>query len=179
MPTASKPLGARRATRNRLFFRALRKNHHQHLDIEQWDNFLVFKLSSFTLLCYSSPSKRIYVECWTKDCLAFVLQAKESTKMPREETSSDQFIWLLNVNFVLPRWHSGKESACRCRRSRFDPWVRQIPWSRKWQPTLVFLPGKFQEQRTLVGYSPWGCKESDTTGWVTAQAHVNLTKCGV
>ena len=88
---------------------------------------------------------------------------KESTKMPREETSSDQLIWLLNVNFVLPRWHSGEESACRCRRSRFDPWVRKIPWSRKWQPTPVFLPGKFHEQRTLVGYSPWGCKESDTT----------------
>ena len=48
---------------------------------------------------------------------------KESTKMPREETSSDQLIWLLNVNFVLPRWHSGEESACRCRRSRFNPWV--------------------------------------------------------
>ena len=34
---------------------------------------------------------------------------------------------------------------------------------RKWQPTSVFLPGKFHEQRSLVGYSPWCCKELDTT----------------
>ena len=36
-------------------------------------------------------------------------------------------------------------------------------WSRKWLPTPVFLPGKFHAQRRLDGYSPWGCKESDTT----------------
>ena len=42
----------------------------------------------------------------------------------------------------------------------FDPWARQIPWRREWQPTPV-LPGKSHEQRSLVGYSPWGCKGSD------------------
>ena len=57
----------------------------------------------------------------------------------------------------------GKESACQCRRHRFNPWVGKIPWRRKWQPTPVFLHGKFHGQRSLVGYSPWGCKESDTT----------------
>jgi len=36
-------------------------------------------------------------------------------------------------------------------------------WRRKWQPTPVFLPGKSHGQRNLVGYSPWGRKESDTT----------------
>ena len=40
---------------------------------------------------------------------------------------------------------------------------RKIPWSRKWQPTLIFLPGKCHGQRSLVGYSPWCHKESDTT----------------
>ena len=49
------------------------------------------------------------------------------------------------------------------RDARFDPWVRKIPLSRKWQPTPVFLPGKSHRQRNLVGYSPWGRKESDTT----------------
>jgi len=39
----------------------------------------------------------------------------------------------------------------------------KIPWRRKWQPTPVFLPGKFHGQRSLAGYSPWGCNESDTT----------------
>ena len=46
---------------------------------------------------------------------------------------------------------------------RFDSWVGKIPWRRKWQPTPVFLPGKSHGQRSLVGYSPWGYKESDTT----------------
>ena len=36
--------------------------------------------------------------------------------------------------------------------------VRKIPWRRKWQPTPVFLPGKSHGQRSLVGYSPWGCR---------------------
>ena len=40
---------------------------------------------------------------------------------------------------------------------------RKTPWRRKWQPTPVFLPGNFHGQRSLVGYSPWGHKESDTT----------------
>ena len=46
---------------------------------------------------------------------------------------------------------------------RLDPWVGRIPWDRKWQPTLVFLPGKFHGQSSLAGYSPWDCKESDPT----------------
>ena len=37
------------------------------------------------------------------------------------------------------------------------------PWRRKWQPTLVFLPGESYRQRSLVCYSPWGHKESDMT----------------
>ena len=44
-----------------------------------------------------------------------------------------------------------------------DPWVRKIPWRRIWQPTAVFLPGESHGQRSLVGYSTWGCTESDTT----------------
>ena len=44
----------------------------------------------------------------------------------------------------------------------FNPWVGKIPWRRKWQPTPVFLPGESHGRRSLVGYSPWGRKESDT-----------------
>ena len=43
------------------------------------------------------------------------------------------------------------------------PGVGKIHWRREWQPTLVFLPGEFPGQRSLVGYSPWGRKESDMT----------------
>ena len=51
----------------------------------------------------------------------------------------------------------------RYRRCRFDPWVRKILWRRKWQPIPVFLPGKPHGWRSIVGYNPWGRKESDTT----------------
>ena len=51
----------------------------------------------------------------------------------------------------------------QCGRPGFDPWVRKIHWSRKWQPTPIFLPGEFYGQKSLVGYSPWGRKESDKT----------------
>ena len=45
--------------------------------------------------------------------------------------------------------------------------VRKIPWRREWLPTPVFLPGEFHRQRSLVGYSPRGHKESDTTERLT------------
>ena len=64
------------------------------------------------------------------------------------------------------RGTSGKEPTCQCRRHKrpeFDPWVKKMPWRRKWQPTPVFLPGKSHRQGNLVGYNPWGCKESDMT----------------
>jgi len=49
------------------------------------------------------------------------------------------------------------------RRLGLDPWVRKIPWKRKWQPTPVFLPGKSHRLWSLAGYSPWSGKESYTT----------------
>ena len=45
----------------------------------------------------------------------------------------------------------------------FNPWVRRIPWRRKWQPTSVFLPGEFHGQRSLADYNLWDHKESDRT----------------
>ena len=57
-------------------------------------------------------------------------------------------------------WHMPQVQRKRC---RFNPWVGKIPWRRTWQRTPVFLPGKFHGQKNLVGYSPWGHKELDTT----------------
>ena len=48
-----------------------------------------------------------------------------------------------------------------------DSWVKKIPWRKKWLPTPLFLPGEFHGQRSLVGYSPWGRKESDRSEWLT------------
>ena len=58
--------------------------------------------------------------------------------------------------YGLYMWLSGKEPVCQCRRCGSNPWVRKIPWRRKWQPTPVFLPGEFHGERSLAGYSPWG-----------------------
>ena len=51
----------------------------------------------------------------------------------------------------------------------FDPWVGKVPWRRDQQPTPVFLPGESHGQRSLAGYSPWGCRESDTTEPLSTQ----------
>ena len=57
---------------------------------------------------------------------------------------------------LFPRWLNGKEFPCQCRRCRFNPWIRKIPWRRKWQSTLVFLHGESLGQRSLAGRSPRG-----------------------
>ena len=70
----------------------------------------------------------------------------------------------------FPGASSDKDPTSQCRRPkrcRFNPWVRKIPWRRKWQPTSVFLPENFHGQRSLAGYSLWGHKESDMTKWLT------------
>ena len=58
------------------------------------------------------------------------------------------------------RWWS---ICLQCWRPGFDPWVGKIPWRRKRQPTPILLPEKFHGLRSLVGYSPWGRKELNTT----------------
>ena len=62
----------------------------------------------------------------------------------------------------FPGGSDGKESACNAGDPGSIYWGK-IPWRREWQPTLVFLPGEFRGQRSLVSFSPWGGKESDTT----------------
>ena len=59
----------------------------------------------------------------------------------------------------FPDGSDGKASACNEGDLGSDPWVGKILWRRKWQLTPVLLPGKFNGQKSLVGYSPRGCKE--------------------
>ena len=73
--------------------------------------------------------------------------------------------WLViphSINLLITSGGSMvKEPAYQCRRLSGDAGL--IPWRRTWQPTPVFLPGKSRGQRSLAGYSPWGCKESNMT----------------
>ena len=68
--------------------------------------------------------------------------------------------------FIFPGGSEVNSVCLQCRKPRFDPWVRKIPWWRKWQPTPVFLPGGSHGRRSLVGYSPQDCKELDERGFV-------------
>ena len=68
---------------------------------------------------------------------------------------------------AFPGGSDGKNSASNAGDlvliPEFNPWIGKIPWSRAWQPTLVFLHGESHGQRSPAGYSPWGHKESDMT----------------
>ena len=74
-------------------------------------------------------------KCWLQDCS--LCKSSLGYKL--------RIGMLISAYSGLPRWNSSKESPCQCRgrkRHGFDPWVRKIPWKRKWQPILIFLPGK-------------------------------------
>ena len=68
-----------------------------------------------------------------------------------------------NLWWSFPPGSDGKSICLRCGRPGLDPWVGKILWRRKWQPIPILLPGKFHGWRSLVSYSQWGRKESDTT----------------
>ena len=78
---------------------------------------------------------------------------------------------IISIFLGLPWWLRYLRNCLHCARPGFSPWVGKIPWRREWQPTLVFLPGEFHGQRSLVGYSQSiGLQKSD----VTEQLHTFL-----
>ena len=74
-----------------------------------------------------------------------------------------RFILPLKLEVGFPGGSEGKASACNAGDLGLIPGWGRFPWRRQWQPTPVFLPGKPHGWRSLVGYSPWSHKESDTT----------------
>ena len=79
-------------------------------------------------------------------------------------------VWTLmfftEMGWGFPGGTSGKEPTCQCRkfkRCEFNPWVRKIPGGGPGNPPQNSCLEKPHGQRSLVGYSPWGCKESDMT----------------
>ena len=84
----------------------------------------------------------------------------------RDQGPTTSYKWCVNI--IISTCSVVKNPQCRRqRRHGFSPWVGKIPWRRAWQPTPGFLPAKSHGQRSLVGYSPWGYKELDTTEWLT------------
>ena len=80
---------------------------------------------------------------------------------------------MVSRSMGFPGGASDKESiyCCRrCKRNGSDPWVRKMPWGRKWQPAPAFLLGEFQAQRSLEGCSPQGHRKSDMTEYTRTAA---------
>ena len=114
-----------------------------------------FLVGNKTVICFP----------WYHTFMLFISK-KMSSKYPSLKT--------IVIAVGLPRWLSGKEPTCQCKRHKghgFDPWVGKIPWRRKRQPTPVFLPGESLGQRSLAGYSPRGVTESDTTEQLLMHCH--------
>ena len=95
-----------------------------------------------------------------------------------QETVMDREAWHAEVygtaeSETTQQQQCGSESTRPSRRHGFNPWVRKILWRRKWQPTLLFLPGISHGQKSLVGYSPWGHKLSDKHGHDLVTEHTH------
>ena len=71
------------------------------------------------------------------------------------------FLYLGEFRKGLPGGSDGKESARNVGNPGLIPGLGRSPGKREWQPTPVCLPGESHEPRSLMGYSPWECKETD------------------
>ena len=81
--------------------------------------------------------------------------------------SSVSILWHCpSLRLGLPDGSEVKASAWNAGDPGSIPGSEKIPWRRQWQPTPVLLPGESHGGRSLVGYSPWGRKESETTEWL-------------
>ena len=92
-------------------------------------------------------------------------------KMNSKASVPFSFASLYQALLWAPTVLSPLASCGQSQRSSFFPFrLPMLHWSRKWQPTAVFLPGKSCGQRSLVGCSSWDCKELDTTEQLSTHA---------
>ena len=80
-----------------------------------------------------------------------------------QDNACESALWAMMTDAMANVSIGGFLDGSQCRRRGFHPWVGKIPWTRKWQPTAVMLPGKSHGHKSLADYSPWGHEESNTT----------------
>ena len=123
------------------------------------------KLGSFAsrfyrIMCFSFLELRAFIPCiYTRNLFLF-LQSPNPIGLGPTLTSSfnlDYFILTSLMALMV------KVTAYNAGDLGLIPGSGRFPWRGKWQPTSVLLPGKSHGRRNLVGYSAWGCKESNTT----------------
>ena len=112
--------------------------------------------SGSNIKMYSPDKKRLLCEMMRKPMprgvtgVSLVLQENQPNYLPFPALILPFLLFKgTESSHRLPWWLTGTES-CQHRRRGFDPWVEKIPWRREYQPTPVFLPGKFHGQRKLV-----------------------------
>ena len=90
------------------------------------------------------------------------INSREQRQKQGDEKQNVAFFFLAAA-WKASNLNEGLGSVVKNLPANVDPWFRNIPWRMEWQPTPVFLPGKFHGQRSLVDCSPGVCKELDTT----------------
>ena len=122
-------------------------------------------IHSFLPLPWLPPSLSLSLLAeWPVVLFAQVWRVSQDTGLTMLKSGKSQPTWASwSFDPPFPWWLRGYSVCLQYGRPGFDPWVGKISWRRKWQPTLVFLPGESQGWRNLVDYSPWGRKESDMT----------------
>ena len=116
---------------------------------------------------YTQPKpKATYIKIW------FRIYSEDF--VPLKYSEYHQKLKEVTIYSGIPLWLGGRESTCCCRRHRFHPWVRMVPWRRAWQPTAVFLPENPMDrgvwQATVLGVT----KESNTTWRLNSHHHIFL-----
>ena len=99
--------------------------------------------------------------------------------LQKECQTMDSTCWVILKLHICTDGSDCKESDCQCRIPGFDPWVGKIPWRREQLPTPVFWPGEFHGQWSLVGYSPCGGEESDTTEQLSLSYDLAILLLGI
>ena len=140
---------------------------HRRLDTylkAWWDSYLcIFWFRPINVWIQTYTSRGFYCNSCQNKTLGPFWPAYWKCELNISKKSKRQnFIYSMEMIVDFPGSSDGKSVCLQPGRPGFDPWVGKIPWRRKWQPTPVLLPGK-SHGRGLVGYSPWGRKESDTT----------------
>ena len=124
---------------------------------------ILFKVLNNSKFIYFPPLTEIWYNFNRMCCWTWVWANWENNEgqeswhaMVHGVTKKSDITEWLNKNIIFLGYPGG--SATKHPPVKQETWVRKIPWRRKWQITLVFLPGKFHGQRSLPGYSPWGHK---------------------
>ena len=119
--------------------------------LSNWTEWLEKKHNTYKWTC--TVQKPFIVQGWTVIITWLMLRLGFPGGRVVKESLKEMWIWSLD-------WE--------------DLQVGKIPWSRKWQPILVFLLGEFRGQRSLEGYSPWSCKELDMSAWLSTHPVLKL-----